>query len=160
MDKQEEIEILQEKITSLTLQLMERDEKISQLMENMKGKQLLDILLYQIMCLALQSQVVQLRDQIKSYDPQLSQKFKEVLASQHEPSSDDKLIQEESDDRVDDHDITSQSKILLFIGNLIGQSHGVFCQISDIEKMELYYSYLIVYISTDTNWSISLKAML
>ena len=63
VDKQEEIEILQEKITSLTLQLMERDEKISQLMENMKGKQLLDILLYQIMCLALQSQVVQLRDQ-------------------------------------------------------------------------------------------------
>ena len=112
------------------------------------------------MCLALQSQVVQLRDQIKSYDPQLSQTFKEVLASQHEPSSDDKLIQEESDDRVDDHDITSQSKILLFIGNLIGQSHGVFCQISDIEKMELYYSFLIVYISTDTNWSISLKAML
>ena len=39
VDKQEEIEILQEKITSLTLQLMERDEKISQLMENMKGKQ-------------------------------------------------------------------------------------------------------------------------
>ena len=48
VDKQEEIEILQEKITPLTLQLMEREEKISQLMENMKGKQLLDILLYQI----------------------------------------------------------------------------------------------------------------
>ena len=111
VDKQEEIEILQEKIASLTLHLMERDEKISQLMENMKGKQLLDILLYQIMCLALQSQVVQLRDQIKSYDPQLSQKFEEVLASQQEPSLDDKLIQEEPDDRVDDHDITSQSKI-------------------------------------------------
>ena len=44
VDKQEEIEILQEKVTSLNLQLMERDEKISQLMENMKGKQLLDIL--------------------------------------------------------------------------------------------------------------------
>ena len=111
VEKQEQIEILQEKITSLTLQLKEREEKISQLMENTKGKQLLDILLYQIMCLALQSQVVQLRDQIKSYDPQLSQKFEEVLASQQEPSSDDKLIQEEPDDRVDDHDITSQSKI-------------------------------------------------
>ena len=48
VDKQEEIEILQEKVTPLTLQLMEREEKISQLMENMKGKQLLDILLYQI----------------------------------------------------------------------------------------------------------------
>ena len=67
------------------------------------------------MCLALQSQVVQLRDQIKSYDPQLSQKFEEVLASQQEPSSDDKLTQEEPDDRVDDHDITSQSKIFLMI---------------------------------------------
>ena len=111
VDKQEEIEMLQEKIMSLTLHLMEREEKISHLMENMKGKQLLDILLYQIMCLALQSQVVQLHDQIKSYDPQLSQKFEEVLASQQEPSSDDKLIQEEPDDRVDDHDITSQSKI-------------------------------------------------
>ena len=71
MDKQEEIEMLQEKITSLTLQLMEREEKISQLMENMKGKQLLDILLYQIICLVLQSEVVQLRDQIKIDDPQL-----------------------------------------------------------------------------------------
>ena len=96
--KQEEIEILQEK-------LMEREEKISQLMENMKGKQLLDILFYQIICLALQSQVVQLHDQIKHNDCQLSQKFEKVL-----------------DDRVDDtskltssyhetEDITSQSKI-------------------------------------------------
>ena len=90
---------------------MEREEKISHLMENMKGKQLLDILLYQIMCLVLQSQEVQLCDQIKSYDPQLSQKFEEVLASQQELPSDDKLTQEEPDDRVDDHGITSQSKI-------------------------------------------------
>ena len=43
---------------------------------------------------------------------------------------------------------------------MIGQSHGVFCQISDIEKMELSYSFLIVYISTETNYSISFKAML
>ena len=92
---------------------MERDEKISHLMKNMKGKQLLDILLYQIMCLVLQSPVVRLHDQVKSYDPQLSQKFEEVLASQlqQELPSDDKLTQEEPDDRVDDHDITSQSKI-------------------------------------------------
>ena len=63
------------------------------------------------MCLALQSQVVQLHDQIKSYDSQFGKKFEEVLASQQEPQSDDKLIQEEPDDRVDDNDITSQSKI-------------------------------------------------
>ena len=93
--------MLQEKMTSLTLQLVERDEKISQLMENMKGKQLLDILLYQIMCLALQSQVVQLRDQIKSDDRQLSQTFKKVLASQQQIPSDEKLTQEPYD-RVDD----------------------------------------------------------
>ena len=90
---------------------MEREEKISQLMENMKGKQLLDILLYQIICLVLQSQVVQLLDQIRSDDPQLSQKFEKALASKQELSLDDKLTQEESDDRVDDNDITSQSKI-------------------------------------------------
>ena len=111
VEKQEEIKMLQEKITLLTLQLMEREEKISQLMENMKCKQLLDILLYQIMCLVLQSEVIQLRDQISSHDPQLSQKFEEVLASKQELLSDDKLTQEEPDDRVDDNDITSQSKI-------------------------------------------------
>ena len=111
VEKQEEIEILQEKITLLTLQLKEREEKISQLMENMKSKQLLDILLYHIICLVLQSEVIQLRDQISSHDPQLSQKFEEVLASKQELLSDDKLTQEEPDDRVDDNDITSQSKI-------------------------------------------------
>ena len=37
VEKHEEIEILQEKIISLTLQLMEREEKISQLVENIKG---------------------------------------------------------------------------------------------------------------------------
>ena len=106
--------MLQEKITSLSLQLMERDKQFSQMMENMKGNQLLDILLCQIICLALQSQVVQLCDQIKRNDPQLSQKFKEVLTNQEEPSSDDKLTQEEPGDRVDDHktkEISSQSKI-------------------------------------------------
>ena len=86
----------------------------------MKGKQLLDILLYQIMCLVQQSQVVQLRDlqanellddKIQGDDPQLSQRVEKGLASQQELSSDDKLIQKEPDDRVDDHDITSQSKI-------------------------------------------------
>ena len=102
VDRQEEIGILQEKITSLTLQLMEREEKNSQLMENIKGKQLLDILLYQTIYLALQSQVVQLRDQIKDDDSQFSQMFEEVLASRQEPPLDDKLTQEEPDDRVDD----------------------------------------------------------
>ena len=38
VDNQEEIEILQEKVTSLTLQLKAREDKISQLMENMKSK--------------------------------------------------------------------------------------------------------------------------
>ena len=103
--------MLQEKVTLLTLQLEEREEKISQLIENMKGKHLLDILLYQIICLVLQSQVVQLRDQIRSDDFQLSQKFEKILASKQELSSDDKLTQEEPDDRVDDNVITSQSKI-------------------------------------------------
>ena len=88
----------------------------------MKGKQILSILLYHIICLALQSQVVQLHDQIKSDDPQLSQNFEEALASKQESPLDDKLTQEEPDDRVDDtskltlidnerEDITSQSKI-------------------------------------------------
>ena len=122
--------MLQEEITSLTLQLMEREEKTSLLMENMKGKQLLDIILYQIMCLALQSQVVQfhdlevhelLHDQIQVDDLQLSQTFEEVPAIQELPP-DDKLTHEEPDDRVDDaskltssdfetKDTTSQSKI-------------------------------------------------
>ena len=39
VDKQEEIDLLQEKTTSLTLQLMEREEKISQLSEKMKSKE-------------------------------------------------------------------------------------------------------------------------
>ena len=45
IDKQEEIKILQEKITSLTIQVRESKEKNSNLMENMKGKQLLSILI-------------------------------------------------------------------------------------------------------------------
>ena len=52
---------------------------------------------------------MQLCDQIKSDDPQLSETFEEILTSQQEPSSDDKLTQEEPDDRVDDNEITSQS---------------------------------------------------
>ena len=42
VEKQKEIEMLQEKIMSLTLQSMEREEKFCRLMENMKSKQLLD----------------------------------------------------------------------------------------------------------------------
>ena len=38
VEKQEEIEILQEKMMSLTLELKEREEAISQLMEKMKSK--------------------------------------------------------------------------------------------------------------------------
>ena len=40
VEKQEENEILQEKIMSLTLQLKEREEATSQLMEKMKSKKL------------------------------------------------------------------------------------------------------------------------
>ena len=129
VEKQKEIEMLQEKITLLNLQLMEREKKITQLMENMKGKQLLDILLYHIICLVLQSKVIKFcdpeaheleRDQIQ-HDLQLRQNFEEVLPSQQQLSLDDKVTQE-PDDRVDDtskltsldhetEDITSQSKI-------------------------------------------------
>ena len=80
---------------------MEREERIIQLMENIKGKQLLDILFCQINCLVLQSQVVQLRDQIKSDNPQLTQRFQEILVSQQQPS-DDKLTLKEADEKVED----------------------------------------------------------
>ena len=102
---------MQEKIMLLTLELMKKEEKISQLMENIKGKQLLDILLCHIICLALKSEVVQLCDQNRSDDPRLSEKFEKVLASKQELSSNDKLTHEEPHDRVDNNDITSQSKI-------------------------------------------------
>ena len=81
---------------------MEREERIIQLMENIKGKQLLDILFCHIICLVLQSQVVQLRDQIKSDNPQLTQRFQEILVSQQQQPSDDKLTLEEADERVED----------------------------------------------------------
>ena len=77
---------------------MEREEKFDQFVENMKVKQLPDILLYQIICLVLQCQVVQLDDQIKSDDPQLSQKFEEVIDDYQEPSLEVKLTL----DRVND----------------------------------------------------------
>ena len=80
---------------------MEREEKISQLIENIKGNQLLDVLLFQKICLVLQSKVVQLQDQIKNDDPQLSQTSKEILVSQQQLSSDDKLTLEETVDRVE-----------------------------------------------------------
>ena len=57
----------------------------------MKGKQLLYILLYYIIYLILQSQMIQFHDQINGVDSQLSQRFDEVLANQQEPSSKDKL---------------------------------------------------------------------
>ena len=81
---------------------MEREEKISQLIENIKGNQLLDVLLFQKICLVLQSKVIQLQDQIKNDDPQLSQTSKEILVSQQQLSSDGKLTLEETVDRVED----------------------------------------------------------
>ena len=53
--------------------------------------------------------MVQLHDQIKSDDPQLSQTFEEKLGIQQEPSLDEKLTKEEPHDIMDDHDITSKS---------------------------------------------------
>ena len=66
--KEKDIEILQEKITRLTLQLMEREERISQLTNKLKGnKQLyiIDHLLYRIICLALQSLLLHFQYLIK-----------------------------------------------------------------------------------------------
>ena len=73
--------------------------------------------------------MVQLHDQIKSDDPQLTQKGEEALASQQELSSDDKVTQEEPDYEVDDtskltssdhetENVTNQSKIYKLIGNI------------------------------------------
>ena len=60
---------------------MEIKEKNSQLIEKMKGKQLLDILLYHIMCLALQSEMIEFHNQITRGDPhdQLSLRLKDKL---------------------------------------------------------------------------------
>ena len=97
--------------------------EISQLMEKMKGKQLLDIQLYQIICLVLQSEMVLLCDQNQSDDYQISQLFDDRMPASHQkPPSDDQLAKEETDDKVDDtieltlsdnetEDIVSQSKI-------------------------------------------------
>ena len=156
LDKQEEIEILQEKITSLMLQLMEREEKISPLMENIKGIHFLDILLYHIMCLVLQSQVLQLNNQIKSDDSQLSQRFEEVLASQQHS---DQLTQKESDDIVDDtmltkvsssdHDIISQGKKFVgYTGEKFRQSFLLFCSkaLHEVSLVDSQISLRIIYI--------------
>ena len=112
VEKEDNIEILQQKILSLTLELNEREEKIIQLMENMIGKNnyrcsknrcLL------LIWLALQCQLVQSHE---GDDPQLSQKrFYELLAKQQEPLSDDKLTQEEPDNEPDRVDDTVTSKL-------------------------------------------------
>ena len=55
VDKQEEIELLREKTTSLTLQLTEKEKKISQLMEKMKGKESINY--YLTVCNIIRSEV-------------------------------------------------------------------------------------------------------
>ena len=106
VDKQEEIETLQEKITSLTLQLKEREENISQLMENMKGNELQNILLHQIISLALQSQMLQ-----SAHDPIHHQLSQAELTSQKEPPSDDKPTQGDGLELVsDDKEINEKSQ--------------------------------------------------
>ena len=116
VDKQEEIEALQEKITSLTLQVKEREENISQLMENMKGNELQYILLCQIISLALQSQMLE-----SAHDPIHHQLSQEKLTSQKEPPSDDKPTNEKSQsiqqESFGDHltkEIIKQSKYVCY----------------------------------------------
>ena len=112
VDKEDNIEILQQKISSLTLELNKREGKIIQLMENMIGKNIYRCSKNRyllLIWLALQSQVVQ---SDKGDDPQLSQKrFDELLASQQQPQSDDKLTQEEPDNEPDRVDDTVNSKL-------------------------------------------------
>lgn len=123
IDKQKEIEALQDKITSLTLQLKEREENISQLIENMTGNELLNILLHHIMSLALQTQMLQSPD--NPIHHQLSQT---VLASQKESPSDEgdglellshdkksQSIQQESSGAHLTKDFIKQSKYVCYI---------------------------------------------
>ena len=111
------------------------------------------------MCLVLQSQVVQLNNQIRSDDSQLSQRFEEVLASQQHS---DQLMQEESDDIVDDTmltkvfssdhktaDIISQGKKFVgYTGEKFSQSFLLFCSkaLHEVSLVDSQISLRIIYI--------------
>ena len=62
--KQEEIEILQEKITSLTLELKEREGVISQLMEKMKSKKTIKYISEITIIIIIRSTISNIRNQV------------------------------------------------------------------------------------------------
>ena len=62
--KQEEIEILQEKITLLTLQLKEREGAISQLMEKMKSKKTIKYISEITIIIIIRSTISNIRNQV------------------------------------------------------------------------------------------------
>ena len=64
VEKQEENEILQEKITSLTLQLKEREEAICQLMEKMKSKKTIKYIIEIIIIIIISSTISNIRNQV------------------------------------------------------------------------------------------------
>ena len=64
VDKQEEIEILQEKITSLTLELKEREGAISQLMEKIKSTKTIKYISEIIIIIIIRSTISNIRNQV------------------------------------------------------------------------------------------------
>ena len=64
VEKQAEIEILQEKITLLTLQLKEREGAISQLMEKMKSKKTIKYISEIIIIIIIRSTISNIRNQV------------------------------------------------------------------------------------------------
>ena len=64
VEKQEENEILQEKITLLTLELKEREGVISQLMEKMKSKKTIKYIIEIIIIIIIRSTISNIRNQV------------------------------------------------------------------------------------------------
>ena len=64
LEKQEENKILQEKITSLTSQLKEREGAISQLMEKMKSKKTIKYISEIIIIIIIRSTISNIRNQV------------------------------------------------------------------------------------------------
>ena len=64
VEKQEENEILQEKITLLTLQLKEREGVITQLMEKMKSKKTIKYIIEIIIIIIIRSTISNIRNQV------------------------------------------------------------------------------------------------
>ena len=64
VEKQEEVEILQEKITLLTLQLKEREGVITQLMEKMKSKKTIKYISEITIIIIIRSTISNIRNQV------------------------------------------------------------------------------------------------